>query len=92
MDFSFERDLALIWLSLFCVVGLLVPIIGLYFAVRGMNSAQKKSLELLKAGQLKAHQAKEQSERLSERTAQPFLRAQSQVARTKSTLKRLTGR
>lgn len=92
MDFSFERDIALVWLSLFCMLGLLVPIVGLYFAVRAMNVAQKKSVQLLKESHVRVQQARQQTERLSDRTAQPILRAQSQIAQAKTTLKKLAGR
>lgn len=92
MDFSFERDIALIWLSIFCVLGLAAPILGLYFAVRAMNVAQKKSVELLKEGHIRVQQVRQQTERVSDRTAQPILRAQSQIAQAKTTLKKLAGR
>ncbi len=90
MDISVGRDIALIWLSLFCAVGLLVPIGLLYFAIRGINFAQTKSVELLQMGQTQAKRIHHETERISDRAIQPVLSAQSRVAQAKATVKRIT--
>ena len=37
VDLGFWRDLAVIWLALFCFIGLLVPVAIAVFAVKGMH-------------------------------------------------------
>lgn len=90
MDISTGRDIALVWLSLFCLIGLLVPIAALYFAIRGMNIAQTKTVELLQQGHTQAKRIHQQTERMSDQAVQPVLRAQSKVAQAKAAVKRIT--
>ena len=89
MDLSIGRDIALIWLSIFCMIGLLVPIAALYFAIRGMNIAQTKSVELLRQGQTQVKGIHQSTERMSHQAIQPVLRAKSKVAQATSAVKRI---
>ena len=36
MELAFWRNIAIVWLSLFCFVGLIIPLVIGYFAVRGL--------------------------------------------------------
>lgn len=92
VDFSLGRDIAIVWLSLFCIVGLLVPIVALYFAIRGMAFAQKRSIELLQQGHGQITRLHQQTERVSEQTIEPILRVRSRITRAKATAQRFTRR
>ena len=92
MDIAFGRDLAIIWLSLFCLVGLCIPIVGLFFAVRGMNGLQKRSKQWLQEGHTKVISARQQTEELSDKVVQPIIQAQSRVTQAKTSIMRITGR
>ena len=43
MTLETSRNISIIWLSLFCLVGLLPPVVILYFAVMGMNWVRRES-------------------------------------------------
>lgn len=90
MEIEILRNLSIIWLSIFCIAGLLVPIVGLYFAIRGMNTATNKLPTLLQTVQSKTQMVRGQTDRLSNRVAEPVLAAQNRLTQTEQTLRSLS--
>lgn len=89
MEIEFWRNLAIIWLSLFCIVGLIVPIVGLYFAVRGMSAATTAMPRLLGNAQSTTRSIRSRTDRLSNSVAQPVLSAQQKVIQAGETVRAL---
>jgi hypothetical protein len=74
MDIAFWRNLAIVWLSLFCLIGLAVPLVVLYFAVRGLQRVPGKVRPLLHKAQGYSQAMHQQSETLSTRVSEPLVR------------------
>lgn len=89
MEIEFLRNLAIIWLSLFCIAGLVAPIIGLYFAIRGMSAATTHMPRLLGSAQSKTRSLRTNAARISDRVAAPMLTAQQKAIQTQQTLRAL---
>ena len=78
---AFWRDLSVVWLSLFCFIGLAVPLAILYFAVRGMNALHEKSYHLLRQVQRTSSKLPTQTEQLANRVSEPVIQAQKRMKR-----------
>jgi len=78
---AFWRDLSVVWLSLFCFVGLAVPLVILYFAVRGMNALHGKSYQLLRQAQRTSRKLPAQTEQLANRVSEPVIQLQKRTKR-----------
>lgn len=89
MSLSFWRDVSIVWLSLLCFIGLIIPLAAFYFAVRGLDSAHRKSASLLRQTQGYSRAMRRESEVISERVATPVIRTHSQFVRIRSTVQRL---
>jgi len=89
MDVSFWRDLAVIWLSLFCLIGLVVPVVALYFIVRGVHSVHGGTQSLLGKGQTLSKQARAQVVKVTTRVDEEAIRAQSRLKRTETIIRKL---
>lgn len=81
MSLELWRDLAVIWLSLLCFIGSMIPLAIFYFAVRGMHAVNSRTRPLLYKAQSYSRMAREQTDAASERIARPVARAGGQVAR-----------
>lgn len=90
MDVHFWRDLAVIWLSLFCFIGLIVPIVALYFVVRGVNAAHGGTQYLLHKGQTLTSRVRGQVVTVTQRVDEEAIRAQSQMKRAETVIRKLT--
>ena len=90
MEIEFLRNLAIIWLSLFCIVGGIVPIVGLYFAIRGMSAATSGMPRLLGNAQSKTRSIRATTDRLSDRVAAPVLSTQQKVIQAGETVRALS--
>ncbi len=86
---AFWRDLSVIWLSLFCFIGLLIPIAVLYFAVRGMQALHHKVQPLFPKAQGISGMVRTQTSRMSQRVAEPVIQAHASYAKTKTRLQTL---
>jgi hypothetical protein len=86
---AFWRDVSIVWLSLFCFLGLAIPLVILYFLVRGMNRALGKVESLLRKVQGYSQRVRQQSETISAKVAEPVVRVQTRVTRIQATLKRI---
>lgn len=91
MTLSFWRDASIVWLSLLCFIGLLIPLAALFFAVRGLDAAHRKSLSFLRQSQGYSRAMSRQSAAVSERVAVPVIRTHSQFVRIRTTVRRLWG-
>ncbi len=89
MSVAFWRDISVIWLSLFCFVALVIPIVILYFAVRGMNFVQVKTHMLFQKAQGISRLVSVQTESISEKVAEPVIQAHSRFAKTRIWLQSL---
>lgn len=89
MDVAFWRDLAVIWLSLFCLIGLVIPVVALYFIVRGVNTVHGGTRSLLFKGQTLSKQARGQVLKATTRVDEEAIRVQSQLKRTETVIRKL---
>ncbi len=86
---AFWRDLSVIWLSLFCFVGMAIPLVVLYYAVRGMNALHSKSYNLLRHAQVVSSKVPRQTERIANRVSEPVIQLQKRAKRAESFLQSL---
>lgn len=89
MGLEFWRNLAVVWLSLLCLVTLIIPVVVLYFAVRGMGYLNAATPKLLQKGQGYTQMAKVQSDQISEKVARPIVQAQTKASRIEATIRSL---
>lgn len=89
MGVEFWRDLAVVWLSLLCLVMLILPVVVLYFAVRGMGAVNAAAPRFLHKAQSYTQMAKVQTNQMSEKVAQPIVRAQSRASKMSTTIRSL---
>lgn len=78
---AFWRDLSVVWLSLFCFIGLALPLVILYFAVRGMNALHERSYHLLRQAQRTTGKIPAQTEQLANRVNEPVIQLQKRTKR-----------
>ena len=86
---AFWRDLSIIWLSLFCFVGLLPPLVIGYFLMRGMRWVLRKSDWLFDKAQGYTHQGRTIVDDASQRAVAPVIAAQKQATKFETVLRRL---
>ena len=86
---AFWRDLSIVWLSLFCFIGLALPLVILYFAVRGMNALHEKSYQLLLRAQAMSSQVPRQTERTAAQVSEPVIQFQKRVKRVETFIQSL---
>ena len=91
MALSLWRDISVVWLSLFCLIGLAIPLVALYFVVRGLNSLHQKTAGVLRQGQVYSRQLRQQGDQLSRMIAEPVIRTQGKATRFRVALERLWG-
>ncbi|MEZ4656651.1 MAG: hypothetical protein R2911_03695 [Caldilineaceae bacterium] len=89
MGLEFWRDLAVVWLSLLCLVTLIVPVVALYFAVRGMGYVNEAVPKLLHKAQGYTQMAKTQTNQMSDKVAQPIVQARAKASRIEATIRSL---
>ncbi len=85
----FWRDVSVIWLSLFCFVGLAPPLVIGYFAVRGMRWVLRKSDWLFDKAQGYTHQGRTIVDDASQRAVAPVIAVQKQGTKVETALRRL---
>jgi hypothetical protein len=89
VSLAFWRDVSIVWLSLFCLIGLAIPLVVFYFAVRGLNFVHRHVAALLQRGQGYSRIMRQQSEKLSHQVAAPVIRTHSQATRWRTVARRL---
>jgi hypothetical protein len=89
MDLAFWRDLSLIWLSLLCFVGLIIPLGIFYFAVKGLGIALDKVAPVLHKGQNLSRQLRLKTDTISQKVVTPVLRTGRETTKAKVTFRTL---
>jgi len=81
MELAIWRDISIIWLSLFCFIGLAIPLVALFFVVRAMNALHDRSLHLLRQAQAMSRRVPVQTEQIADKVAEPVIKLQQQTKR-----------
>lgn len=81
MDLGFWRDLAVIWLALFCFIGLLVPVAIAVFAVKGMHIVIDRAPRYLQMAQDVSRQTRTRVHHAADIVAAPVVQGHSRWAR-----------
>ena len=89
MEVTFWRDVAVVWLALFCFIGLLIPLVVLYFSVRGVNALHDLLYRLTQQGQRLSGQARRQVTQVSARVDEQAVRIQGQTRRVETLVQKL---
>lgn len=89
MEVTFWRDLAVVWLSLFCLIGLLLPIALFYFVVRGVNSLHGLVQRTMWRGQGVSGSVRRQVTRVSAQVDEQAVRLQGRMKQVEETLRQL---
>ena len=90
MDLAAWRDLSLVWLSLLAFIIGIVPLVLLYFVVRGMLFVNRRVPRYLKLGQYYSGIVRDQTRKYSLLVAEPVTKAHGQAARVDAILRHLT--
>lgn len=75
------RDISLIWLSLLCFIGLVLPLALAYLAVRGMDAALRHASTGLHKAQSLSAQARVKTASMSHKVAAPVIAVNRHVSR-----------
>ena len=89
VELAFWRNLAIIWLSLFCFIGLAIPLAIGYFVVRGVGLVPGKIRPLLQRVRGYSTILRQQSENASTRVSEPLIRIRRQTTKTQTTMNSL---
>lgn len=89
MELAFWRNIAIVWLSLFCFVGLIIPLVIGYFAVRGLAVVPGKVRPLLRKAQGYSQIMQQQSEKASQRVAAPVIQLHVQATKLQTIVTKL---
>ncbi len=73
MSLATWRDISVIWLSLFCFIGLVIPLGVGYFAIKGMSFVLGKVHPIAQTAQTYSHQIRIVSQSTGERVALPVI-------------------
>lgn len=86
MDLAFWRDVSIVFLSIQTFILLLIPLVIFYFAVRGLNFLHVRLPRFLFRAQDISTMVRTRTESLSERVADPLVRAERERTRAAATL------
>lgn len=84
-------NLAIIFIVLHAFVGIFVPLVLMFFSMRGMMAANRKTREVMPLVQQYARQAAEGSEAVSQRIAEPIVKVYGASNRWQASWRRATG-
>jgi hypothetical protein len=90
MDLAAWRDLSLIWLIFWAFLIGIVPLVLLYFVVRGMQAVNRTVPRYLKLGKYYSGIARQQTRKYSALLAEPVTRTHGQAARFQAIVRQLT--
>lgn len=85
-------DLAVIWLSFLCFIGLLIPLAIGFFAVKGMHTAVDRTPRLLRQAQGYSRLMRNKVEDASHRVSEPVIQAHRHSRRYSIVVSRLLRR
>lgn len=86
MDLAFWRDVSIVFLAIQTFILLIIPLVLLYFAVRGLNFVHIRLPRYLFRAQDISKMVRSRTETVSERIADPLVRAESERTRAATTL------
>lgn len=86
MTLETTRNISIIWLSLFCFIALVPPLVILYFAVRGLNWVTDHARPLFRRARQGSETAQEYVERYSTIAANPLIRIKGRALRWQRTI------
>lgn len=89
MGLDFWRDVSVVWLSLLCFVGLLIPLVATYYAIRGMHAALGKSRSAFGAAQSYSSAVRRRTEFYSRKIAGPVVEAEREAAKAQTVIRTL---
>ena len=89
MDLSFWADVSVVWLSLLFFIFALIPLAIFYFAVRGMNVVNNRAQGFFRQAQSVSRSARDKTIAVSDRIADPIVRAQGQAAKAETVARTL---
>ena len=81
MDLSLWRDISIVWLSILCLIGLVIPLALSYFAVIAMHRVLNIVPSYLERAQHLSASVHSKTILVSQNAAQPVVQAERQVAR-----------
>lgn len=80
------RNISLIWLSLFCFIGLVPPLVILFFAVRGLNWVTAQARPLFRRAREGSETVQQHVERYSVLAANPLIQLKGRARRWQQTI------
>jgi hypothetical protein len=86
------RDIALVWLALLCLIGLLIPLAVMLFAVKGMHVAVDHTPRLLRQVQGRTRALRSQTDAAGSRVSQAVIQVQGRATHMATVLERLLQR
>ncbi len=89
MELALWRDIAIVWLSLLCFIGLIVPVALSILAVKGMHVVVDRTPRFLRQVQGHTRSVRTQVDAASDRIAEPMIRAHKHSSRISTLLDRL---
>ena len=89
MDLAFWRDISIVFLAIQTFILSIIPLVLLYFAVRGLNFVHMRLPRYLFRAQDISKLVRTRTESMSERIADPLVRAEGERTRATTTLKTL---
>jgi hypothetical protein len=92
MTFFTLTNLAIIFIAIHVFVGIFVPLVLMYFSMRGMMLANRKTREVMPLVQQYARQAAEGTEAVSQRIAEPVVKIYGFSNRWQTSWQRATNR
>lgn len=92
MDLSFWTAVSIIWLSLLAFIMGIVPMVLLYFAVRGMTIVNRRLPRYFKLGQYYSGLMRDQTYKYSAKLADPMVRTYGEANRVQTVVRALQPR
>lgn len=91
MGLEFWANVSAVWLSLLCFIGLLIPLVAAYFAIRGMHFVLEKSRSAMATAQDYSRLVRHRTDTLSRRVATPVIKAERKAAEIDTVIRRVVG-
>lgn len=83
------RDISIVWLSLLCFIGMAIPLVITYFAVRGMNQVLGRTPGYLRRAQGISRAARDRTRSVTGQVAEPMIRTQGAAVQAQTTVRAL---
>ena len=90
MGLEFWANISVVWLSLLCFIGGLIPLAATYFAIRGMNVALGKSRSVMGLAQEYSSIIRSKTESFSDKVARPVIKIERKAAQADEVIRSLT--